>query len=77
MVGKKPIKIAQDRLMFRSRYWCHGKLSIKDLVTVTVIGQQTIIVISEDDFSLGDALRECGHDGTFLEVPFSFSLIRF
>ena len=64
MVGKKPIKIAQDCLMLRSRRWRHGKLSIKDLVTITVVGQQTIIVISEDDFPLRDALRECGHDRT-------------
>ena len=40
MVGKKPTKIAQDRLMLRSRYSCHGKLSIKGLVTVMSLGSR-------------------------------------
>jgi hypothetical protein len=58
VVGKEPVKVAQGRLMFCSWRRRHGKFSIKDLVTVTVVREKTVIVIGEDDLTVRDALRK-------------------
>ena len=58
MVGEKPVKVAQGRLMFCSWRGRHAKLSIKDLVTVAVVREKTVIVIGEDDLTVRNALRK-------------------
>ena len=47
IVGEKPVKVTQDCLMPSSGRWRHGKLSIKYLITVAVVGQETVVVIGK------------------------------
>ena len=68
IVGKKPVKVTQNCLMPCSGRWRHGKLSVKDLVTVTVIGQETVVVIGEDDLTLRNTLRKGRHNGTSFQL---------
>src|SRR5919108_3135835 len=51
IVGKKPMKVTQDCLMPNSGRRRHGKLAIKYLITVTVVGQKTVVVIGKYDFT--------------------------
>ena len=54
--------------MFGSGRWCHGKLSVKNFVPVAIVGQETVVVIGEDNLTLRNALSKSRH--------FSFSLGR-
>ena len=45
MIGKNPVKMAGNTLMFWTGRRRHGKFSIEDFVTVTVVRQLTVVVI--------------------------------
>ena len=68
VVGEKPVKVTQDRLMPCSRSRRHGKLSIKYLIAVTVVGQKTVVVIGEYDFTWRNALRKSRHNPNLFQL---------
>ena len=53
--------------MFGTRCRCNGKLSVKNLVTISIVGQKTIVFIGKDDFPWRYALSKSGRHGISLE----------
>ena len=56
MVGENPVKVARNALMFCTGRRRHGKFSIEDLVTVTVVRQFAVVVVGQNDLALRNAL---------------------
>jgi hypothetical protein len=46
----------------------YGKLSIMYFITVTVVGQETVVVIGKQDFAWRSALRKSRHNGTSFQL---------
>ncbi len=64
VIGKNNVKLTGGPLVLSTRCRGHGKLSIEDLVTVAVIGQETVVIIREDDLTLRNTLSKSRHNGT-------------
>ena len=71
MDGKYSVQVSQGDLMFGSGGRRHGKFSVANLVTVAVVGQETVVVIGENDLTRGDVWRQIGRHGADLSYQIS------
>jgi hypothetical protein len=57
MIVKNSMEAIRNALMVYPWGRCHRKFSVKYFVTVAVVGQLAVVVICQNDFALGNALR--------------------